>query len=194
MFQRKTQKIETDFRRDIPEYSDEKIIEILKQREHYQPEAAQLAISEAIKRGIIFSEQDLFAEEYKVEELHFSLFPNIKKEENRINIRKSIGRSLVIFGVMPMVFGMLQVNKGNILEGGAILLMGVLWMYSSAQVIKYFHKLFLSFLLIESVLGMAYIVSKLLLLKRFIFFDFFIPSVLFLLIIYGLLFLLRISD
>ena len=55
MLRRSSTKINADFRKDIPEYSDERIIEILKQRDHYQAEAAQLAIEEAIKRGIIFS-------------------------------------------------------------------------------------------------------------------------------------------
>lgn len=194
MLQRKTRKTEPDFRKDIPNYTDDKIISILKQRDHYQPEAARLAIQEAIKRGIIFSEQDLFAKEYEVEELNFSLFPRIRRTKNQNKIRKSIARSLVICGVMPVVFGLLQTNKGNLLEGSIIVLLGVIWIYLSGQLIKWYHDLFVYGLLAESILGIGYIFIKLFYLRRFVFFDFFIPSVLFLLIFYGLLFLKRVSE
>lgn len=194
MFKGKTKKITTDFRKDIPEYTDEKIIAILKQRDHYQEEAAQLAIQEAIKRGIINSEQDLFAEEYKVEAIQYSLFPSIRRANNQQKIRRSIARSFVICGVMPFVFGFLQINKGNLIEGSLIVATGVLWIYFSAQLIKHYHRFFVYGLLTESILGISYIMVQLVLLKRFVFFDFFIPIVLFLFVLYGLIFLKRISE
>ena len=96
MWRKREKKENTDFRKDIPEYSDEQLIAILKLRDHYQPEAAKLAVNEALKRGIINSEQDLLAEEYRCEPIKFSLFPEIKKKINRVKIRKSIARSLVL--------------------------------------------------------------------------------------------------
>lgn len=191
MFKRNS-KINADYKKDIPEYSDERITEILRQRDHYLPEAAKLAIEEAIKRGIIFSEQDLFADEYKVEELQTSIFPKIKKPENQQKIRKSIARSLVLCGVMPVVLGMVQTNKGNPIEGGLILLFGLLWIYFSSQLIKAYHKLFVFSLISASALSLAYIYTKLILAGISAFFDFSLPAALFLLIIYGLLFLKRI--
>lgn len=191
MFRRLTSNITADFRTDIPEYSDERIVEILKQRDHYQPEAAQLAINEAIKRGIIFSEQDLFAEEYKVEELKYSMIPKIVKPENKNKIRKSIARSLVICGVMPMVFGLVKLNAGAPIEGGLILLLGLFWIFCAAQLIKTYQKVFILALLALSIVSLAYILVKVLLAKSFVFMDVFIPTSLFLLIIYGLFFLKR---
>ncbi len=194
MLRRSTTKINADFRKDIPEYSDKRIIEILKQRDHYQPEAAKLAIEEAIKRGIIFSEQDLFAEEYIVEELDTKLIPKIRKAKNKEKIRRSLARTLVLFGIMPLVFGFVQINSANQLEGVLILLAGLLWMYLSAQLIKQYQKLFIHVLLALSLLAIAYVYTKLILANGFVIFDFFLPGVLLGLLVYGLLFLKKLGD
>jgi hypothetical protein len=194
MFRKLTSNAKTDFETNIPEYSDEKIIEILKQRDYYQAEAAKLAINEAIKRGIIFSEQDLFADDYKVEELKFSMIPKIVKPENKDKIRKSIARSLVICGVMPLVFGFLKLNSGNTVEGGLILLLGLTWIFSAAQLVKSYQSLFVFVLLADSIISFAYVLFNILLSKSFVFMDVFIPVSLFLLIVYGLFFLKRICE
>lgn len=194
MFRKLTSNISADFKTNIPEYSDEQIIEILKQRDYYQPEAAKLAINEAIKRGIIFSEQDLFADEYKVEELRFSMIPKIVKPENKEKIRKSIARSLVICGVMPLVFGLLKLNSGNTVEGGLILLLGLTWMFCSAQLVKSYQSVFVFVLLAASIVSFIYILFNILLAKSFVFMDVFIPVSLVLLIVYGLFFLKRVCE
>ena len=194
MLRRSSTKINADFRKDIAEYSDERILEILKQRDHYQAEAAQLAIEEAIKRGIIFSEQDLFAEEYKVEVLDTKVIPKIRKPENKEKIRRSLARSLVLFGIMPLVFGFVQINSANHVEGVLILFVGLLWMYFSAQLIKQYHKPFINLLLTLSLLAVSYVYTKLVLANGFVFFDFFLPGVLLSLLIYGLFFLKGLGD
>lgn len=194
MFRRTNTKINNDFRKDIPEYSDERIIEILKQRDYYQAEAVKQAVEEAIKREIIFSEQDLFGEEYKVEEQQTSMFPKINKSENLHKIRKSIARSFVIYGVIPVVFGLVQTNKGNPFEGSLVLLFGLLWIYFSSQLIKAYQKLFVVLLITASVVSVIYIYAKLILLGTSAVFDFFLPAALFLLTIYGLLFLKRMHQ
>ena len=63
----KTKKItnKPGFKTLIPEYSDAELIKILKVRDHYQSEAIAIAVEEAIKRGIINSEQDLLAKEFR---------------------------------------------------------------------------------------------------------------------------------
>lgn len=188
------QRIENDFRKDIPNSTDEQIIEILKKRDHYQSEAAELAISEAIARGIIYSREDLFAEEYKVEELKTSVFPTIHDAGNKHKIRKSIARSLVLCGVIPVVFGFVRLNSGDYFEGGTILFFGVLWIVSAAQLIKDYQKLLVHLLLMQTVLGLLYVVVKLLSKRQYVFMDFFIPAALFLLVVYGLFFLKRSST
>lgn len=194
MFRKITSNTTSDFNIDIPEYSDERIIEILKQRDHYQTEAAKLAIDEAIKRGIIYSEQDLFADEYKVEPLESSIIPKIVKQENKNKIRRSIARSLVICGVLPMVYGLVKMNSGSTIEDGLILFVGIGWIFCSSQLIKAYQKVFVFTLMAASTISLAYILLKLLLAKSFVFMDFFIPLSLCLLIIYGLFFLKRTSE
>lgn len=194
MLRRSSTKINADFRKDIPEYSDERIIEILKRRDHYQQEAANLAIEEAIKRGIIFSEQDLFAEEYKVADVEFSLFPHLKKAENKHRIRKSLSRSMVILGILPVVYGLMQMNKEHHFVGGLILILGGLWMFCSAQLIKEYRKIFIQGLFILATLAMAYVYSKLFSTTGLILFDYFLPGILFLLLSYALLLLRKVGE
>ena len=69
-----------DFRSSILNNSDEEILVILKKRKQYQPEAAKLAIQEAIKRGLINSEQDLFSEKFQEQSSKSFLFPIIIAE------------------------------------------------------------------------------------------------------------------
>ncbi|WP_321345833.1 hypothetical protein [uncultured Draconibacterium sp.] len=191
MWKKRYSKSEVDFREDIPNYSDEQLKEVLKLRDHYQPEAAQLAIQEALKRGIIHSEQDLFSEEFRCEEIEFSLFPKIKRDRNRIKIRRSIARSLVICSVLPVVFGLIEMKTGNRWEGASILLFGLLWLFCSAQLIKMFHVLFIRSLMAGTILGASYIFYRLISSQTYIFMDFFLVLVLAGLIFYGLIFMLK---
>ncbi|WP_320113161.1 hypothetical protein [Draconibacterium orientale] len=191
MWQKRYSKREVDFREDIPNYSDEQLKEVLKLRDHYQPEAAQLAIQEALKRGIIHSEQDLFSEEYRCHEMRFSLFPKIKKDRNRIKIRRSIARSMVICSVLPVVFGLIEMKNGSRWEGAGILLFGLLWLFCSAQLIKVFHVLFIRCLMSGTVLGVLYIFYRLISSQTTVSMDFFLVLVLAGLIFYGLIFMLK---
>ncbi|MFV0590193.1 MAG: hypothetical protein ACK5M7_02300 [Draconibacterium sp.] len=174
----------------MPEYSNEEIIQVLKKRTYYTPEAASLAIEEAIKRGIIHSEEDLYSDEFKVEELSFSWFPPISNRNTREKIRKSIARSLVIVGLIPLVFGIVEMNRGVELEKGLILVFGLTWIFCSARLYKSYHKSFVFALLASDVIGTAYIFYRLLLNTTQSIFDFFIVGTLFLLVTYGLTFLI----
>ncbi len=193
-FNKKDTKVDIDFKTLISEYSDEKIISALKQRTYYIPEAERFLVEEAIKRGIIFSEQDLLAEEYRVEELRFSFFPSIKDNNIRSRIRKSIARSLVIAGIIPVVFGLVELNKGVSAEGSLILFFGLFWIFSSSQLVRAFQKMFAWMLLSASFLAMVYITVRFILTKDAVFMDVFIPVVVFGFIVYGLIFLIKIHE
>ncbi|QIA08621.1 hypothetical protein [Draconibacterium halophilum] len=191
MWQKRYSKREVDFREDIPNYSDEQLKEVLKLRDHYQQEAAKLAIQQALKRGIIHSEQDLFSDEFRSEAIQFSLFPKIKKDRNRIKIRVSIARSLVICSMLPVVYGLVELKFRNSWEGAAILLFGLLWLFCSAQLVKAFHIIFVRCLMIGTALAVLYIVFRLVSFGTLIFMDFFLVFVLAGLIFYGLVFLAK---
>ncbi len=157
------------------------------------PEVAQLAVEEAIKRGIINSEQDLLAEEYKVEEITFSWFPKVEDEINRTKIRKSIARSFVLGGVIPLVFGLVKMNNGTAIEGSLMLAFGLLWIFCSSQLIKFYQEIFVRILIAGSLLALTYILKQLIPSGNSVFMDYFIAVVLFVLINYGLLFLHKIN-
>jgi hypothetical protein len=149
-----------------------------------------LAIREAVKRGIIHSEQDLFSDEYHVEPVKFSLFPIIEDQENKKKITKSIARVLLICGVVPVVWGIIRLNFGALAEGIVLVIFGAIWIFYSSRIMLKYRKegVFILFLLLF--VSSAYFI-KIILLKKgtFIFMDFFIPAVLYLFIVYGLLFL-----
>ncbi len=185
--------IHSDFEETFVSYSDDELIDVLKKRKHYQKEAANKAIEEAIKRGIIHSEQDLYAEEYVVEPLKFSLIPKIENETARNKIRKSLARSLMIVGVLPLVWGGLKILQDKFLEGILLVGMGVLWTLVSFQIFKNnFRWMVLLFLL----LGAAIIyVSKFFISRKFIdFMDIFITAIVLGLVLYGLLFVQKLKK
>jgi len=183
-----------DFRTQIPELPDEEIVYILKRRHYYLEEAKKMAIDEAVKRGIINSEQDLFSDEYNVKPVKFSLFPKIEDAENRIKITKSIARVLIISGVLPAVWGIIRLNFGALTEGIVLIVFGATWIFYSAKVMLRFKKTQVWILIVLLLFSSLYFIKIVLLRKGiFVFMDFFIPAVLYLLIVYGLIFLYKIN-
>ena len=189
----KTNEIESDFKTDIPEYNDEEIVEILKKRKYYQSEAVDLALEEAYKRDLIQSEQDLFNEEFRPEPLRFGLFPSIEDEKNKNKIRKSIARGILIMGVMPTVWGFLRLNAGNPVEGGVLLILGALWIFFSAKLIRKYNRIMINALFFMAALSLVYLAFFLLNRYGIIFMDVFIIIALYGLLTYGLLFLRRLN-
>ncbi|MEN8116374.1 MAG: hypothetical protein ABFS16_05315 [Bacteroidota bacterium] len=194
MLRKSKQAIKSDFKRDIPEYCDEAILDILKKRDHYQPEAAQLAIQEAIKRGLINSEQDLFAEEYQIQPLRFSVFPIIEDEKNRNRIRRSIARVLVICGALPTVWGIVKLNENEIIEGSLVLLFGLLWIYLTARLMKKHNRINVYLMFGALFISAIYLTGTIFITGNITFIDVFIPVVIAALTVYGLLFMGRLAD
>jgi hypothetical protein len=190
------QSIETnkpDFRSTIPNHSDEEIFAILKKRKQYQPEAANLAIKEAIKRGLINSEQDLFSEKFQENTAKSGLFPIINNDKHKENIRKSISRILLITGAIPVIWGVLEIIKSKLIEGILLVLLGTVWIYASAQLMRSMQIKMVNLLFVMLVASVAYIVKIVLEMKGLTIMDYFIPVVICSLIIYGLLFIRRLK-
>ena len=183
-----------DFKNMIPEYSDQEILNILKKRKQYQMEAAELAIREAIKRGIINSEQDLMAKEYNESATSFKLFPTIHRDKNKIKIRKSIGRALLITGVIPVVWGVLKISESNLPEGIILILLGGFWLYASAQIMRGKVAKMVNLLFILLIASMIYVLQILMGMKGLKIMDYSIPVILLLLITYGLLFVKKLEE
>jgi len=148
-----------EFKRIIANYTDEELRKVLKKRKLYQNDAAEFAIEEAIKRGLIFSEQDLFAREFQHEPEKFTLFPAIENEKARKKFMKSIARSLIILGALPMILGGIKIFETQSLEGILIFIFGALWSFISFQLmrsVKLNHIILMYFLL---VIAIGYVVK-----------------------------------
>ncbi len=151
-----------EFKTIIAGYSNDELRKVLKKRKLYQKEAADFAIQEAIRRGIIYSEQDLFAKEYKDEPEKFSIFPIIESEKTSAQFKKSISRSLLILGTLPVVWGIIKIFGGHSFEGIFIFIFGAAWSFTSFQLMRLANLNFklIIFMFIMAVLGAGYIIRN----------------------------------
>lgn len=190
----KSKVISPNYQHIIPQNSDEDIINILKKRKLYQKEAAEIAIQEAVKRGLIHSEQDLFAPEFETSKIEKSFFPQIENKTAHEKLVKSIARSLLIVGLIPAAWGIIKIIMGDYPEGIILTLGGVLWFYFSMLLLKQYSKRLLLSLFVLLLIAVFYTIKLFLLLPSFVFMDIFIPITLVSFIVYGLLFLHRLNS
>ena len=178
----------------ISHSSDEELLERLKQRAYYTAEATELAVDEALERGLIFSEQDLLDEKFRGEALQFSWFPVPQNSAVRLRIYKSIARSLVVCGLIPIVFAFLEMNAGRQQTGRPVLIFGLLWMFGAAQLSKRYRPLAGYGLLLASAVAMAFVILHFELLKSMAPMDIGVAFILFLGIDYGLLYCRKLGE
>lgn len=186
------QKIE--FEVMMKEMSDEQLKAVLKKRIHYQAEAAGAALKEALRRGIIHSEEDLYAPELKPEPIKRKLFPVIEREKNRKKIRRSVARSLLIAGILPAIFGVVKINAGFFWEGLAFEVFGLIWMGIAFTLMRKYSVLSVRSLLVLTGLSIVYVLSMFIGAKQIVFMDGFIVTIVYLLVLYSLLFILRLKG
>jgi len=150
-----------EFMQIIAGYTDNELRKVLKKRKLYTKEAADFAIQEAIKRGLIYSDQDLFAKEYKDEPEKFSIFPTIENEKARAKFKKSISRSLLILGVLPMVWGGFKIYETQSWEGILIFVFGVAWSLISLQLMRSakLNPKLIYFMFLFAILAFGYVVT-----------------------------------
>lgn len=102
------------FEEQFLDISDQEIVNILKMRKHYQPEAAQAAINEALKRGIIHSEDDLLGEEFRPQGLgRSSVFPIGNTEAQNRAILNSLCRIMYGIALIPLIMTYYQFDNGK---------------------------------------------------------------------------------
>ncbi len=121
----------------LKEVSDDEIISILRYRKHFQANAVNSAIKEALKRGILNTVDDLDNDEFKPQELPpKSFFPLGNNLIQNIAILKSLTRIFYGFGMIPLIYGYYQITGKNI--GLAILSIttGALIIYLAHQIDK----------------------------------------------------------
>ncbi len=191
---RKSEAINGQYEEFINKRTDDEILEILKKRSYYQSEMVNIALKEAIKRNLIESEKDLEGPTFRVEPLKPKLFPGIENEAARLRIRKSLGRSFIIAGALPLILGLTHLNAGNSAEGALLLLSGLLWMLLSGRIMWKGGRIFVNLLLAMAFLSVFYVVHLFQTEGGMVFLDFFIAIAAYLLLFYGLLFLRRLTK
>jgi hypothetical protein len=127
---------EEHFRQIMQQHTDEELVKILKRRQHYQQEAARQAMLEAIRRGLINTEADLQDSKFSESPVKFSLFPKIETQHIRNKLWRSISRSLIITGAIPLVWA--AVNRHNIDATGIVTLVvyGLIWIFLSFRLMQ----------------------------------------------------------
>lgn len=177
------------FNEKIAGCTDDEIIEILKKRRYYNPVAAGIAISEAIKRGLINSEDDLLAEEYRVKPLRFSLFPAVANQESREKLIKSLSRGILLAGILPAALGVYKFTEKHLFEALFLFCVGVIWVVSSFLLLKYKRKSFVNLALSMAVFAAGYIAWYFLMAKYVRRMDVFVAIIFFGLVFYCLFYL-----
>jgi hypothetical protein len=178
-----------ELREKMTHYTDQEVIEILRKRKSYEPEAARIATDEAIRRNLIHSEQDLFSTKFSEQPSSLTLFPCPEKLESRDKIIRSISRMLMLTGVIPAIFGVLKFPAGKYPEGIAMLAAGLLWIFASFMISSRHDKRYWPPLLVIGLLSAGYVTRMLLLVRGLRVMDYVIPAILFALVLYLLFFL-----
>ncbi|MFA9390646.1 MAG: hypothetical protein ACERKD_12610 [Prolixibacteraceae bacterium] len=121
----------------LREVSDDEIISILRFREHFQKPAVKAAIKEALKRGIIQSLDDLNGENFQPQALApRSLFPIGLSELQNVGIFKSLCRIFYGYGLLPIIYGVMQLTRHFSFGAIAAILTGIIVIYFSYQLEK----------------------------------------------------------
>lgn len=106
----------------LREMSDDEIISILRYRKHFNPNAVNGAIKEALKRSIISSVDDLDSDEFKPQELPpRSFFPLGSSLGQNLALLKSLCRIFYALGIIPLIYSYFQFTSKH--AGMAILSM-----------------------------------------------------------------------
>ncbi len=113
------------------EYSDNQLLEVLRNRNSYQRDAVEIAMEIAVKRKLINSEQDLLSLEFNVTKSHpFQFFPQLSAEVQIQKVLKSLFRILYLITLFPLIWGELKYSEGRIIDaivyGGIVVLWAVL--------------------------------------------------------------------
>lgn len=182
------------FRQIIAGYNDEELRKVLIKRNLYQKEAADFAISEAIKRGLINSEQDLFSKEFQSEPEKFSIFPVVENEKVRAKFRRSITRALIISGALPMVWGGIKIFKTQSTEGIILFITGTVWSIISFQLMQKINVKLIGTLYLMVFLAVVYFVKIFVAVNYLKVLDVIFASTVIVFIAYGIGFLNKLKD
>lgn len=140
-------------------YTDKQILVILQNHNNYQTEAVDCAVKIAVERGLINSEQDLYAPEYQQSKpVKFSLFPISTDVYQQQRLAASILRFLYVLSLVPIIYGFLKYGEGQLVYTVIGFCVGLswfslcFWLKKTRKTIVVYFLLSL-FLLVLSVIG-----------------------------------------
>ncbi len=162
------------------------LVKALKMRKHYQPEAAEEAVREALRRGIIRSEEDLASPEFEEPVRKFSLFPCPEDAYGKSRLFRSLLRGLMGAGLIPLIYGIIKFLIPKYAEGAALISLGVIWIAMAWFIMERREKRLVLPMFILTLMSMAYVVRILFFFQFLKWIDVLVPAVLFALIIYFL--------
>lgn len=168
--------------------SRDELLMALRMRKHYQPEAAAAAVKEAIRRGLIRTEEELSLPEFDEPDQKFTLFPCPESKNARINLFRSLLRGVMIAGIIPVVYGIMKFPLMEVVEGVALISLGVVWIAMAWFIMERHEKRLILPMGILALLSMVYAIRILMLFKYPEWSDFIIPGVLYVVIFYFLLY------
>jgi hypothetical protein len=168
--------------------SKEELLTALKNRKGYEPEATEVIIREAIRRGLIDSEDDLLSPEFNPVPARFTFFPCPGSEMARNRIIKSLMRSLMIPGIIPVYFGIMKFGIPKYIEGAALVSLGAIWITMALFIMLRYERKLIYPMTLLLILSMIY-AGRILLAHQYpTWTDIFIPVVLYLFAIYSLIY------
>ena len=94
-------------------YSDEQLMKILQNCNEYQEQAVEVAVDIALKRNLIASRQDLNSGKFESKKDGWSLFPQIRSEQQVQKTIKSIVRILYLLTLFPVIAAILNHASGK---------------------------------------------------------------------------------
>ncbi len=127
---------EVDLKERFSEISNEEIISILIHREHFDTNAADLAIEEALKRKIINSVDELETEKFAPKPIPpRSIFPIAHTKQQNETILKSMCRIFYGFGLVPLIYAFMYFQS-NKLQSIVAIVLGLLIILLAAKLNK----------------------------------------------------------
>lgn len=170
--------------------SDDDLVELLQLRELYQEEAVRIAIQEALKKGIISTEEELDLPKFSASQKPSkSFFPRLEKEIHFQKVFNSLIRVLYLISVIPITLGLLQLVDHQTLIGFLLLSGGLSWVFLSRAVQKHKNDQLPLILLILFFTGLTFVVFKEPITKNFSSTDYIISGIMTGLILYILIYL-----
>lgn len=109
-------------------FTDDQILEILKNQKDYQENARAAAVKIAVERQLIYSESDLLSPEFQnSRSTRLTFFPKISNAYHHQRLLGSAFRFLYVLSFLPVIYGFLKYAEGYIDQTIIGLSVGIVW-------------------------------------------------------------------